>query len=576
MNNRELSDIFTLIADLLEIKGDVVYKVLAYRRAAENILNLGRDVNEVCRDGSLENVPGVGTAIALKAEELLSTGRLKFLEDLKTEVPETLVEMMQVHDIGPKKVRLFWKQGGITTLDELTSVAENGALRKLPGIGKKSESMIIAGIAALARRTGRCTMGVVWPVAQELLAFLRDVPGVHVVEVAGSLRRMKATVGDLDLLAAVMNSTPVMEAFIRHPYVAQVLSHGTTKSSVEFESGLRVQLWTHPVERFGTALQYATGSQDHNVRLRELALTRGLSLSEHALTRSDGSAILCANEHEVYHALGLPYIPPELREDTGEVQAALDDRLPELLEHSQIRSELHAHTTWSDGTASIETMAREAYGRGLNVLAITDHTYGLGVANGLTVGRLRQQRKEIELVQRKLGDSIQLLLGAEVEIRADGTLDFDNDVLEELDVVIAALHSGLRQPRAQITERLLRVCRNPHVDIIAHPGGRRMPDRESADIDMDAILAVAAESGVALEINANPARLDLEYVYARRAVRMGVCLAVNCDAHKPEHFDLLRFGVATARRGWVGPENVINAWEPERLLHWLSNKNGSG
>jgi DNA polymerase (family 10) len=383
---------------------------------------------------------------------------------------------------------------------------------------------------------------------------------------------MRATVGDLDLLVAASDSGAVMDAFVHRPDVARVLGHGETKSSVEFNNGLRAQLWAHPPERFGTALQYATGSKDHNVRLRELALKRGLSLSDQAFVKEDGDEILCATEQEVYALLGLPWIPPELREDRGEVQAALAGKLPTLIELSDMRAELHCHTTWSDGKLSVKEMAEAARDRGYKILAITDHSPSLGITGGLSKEDIKVQRAEIDAAQKDLGDSIRLLQGVEMEIRADGTLDYPDEVLTRFDIVCASLHVSLRQPRQKITERLLNAIRNPHVDMIGHPTGRLIPDREGADLDMEAILAAAAESGVALEINAHPARLDLDDVYARRAIELGIPLSINTDAHSPEDMDLMHFGVATARRGWVEAKDVINTWETERLSEWLKSR----
>jgi DNA polymerase (family 10) len=570
--NQQVADIFTRIADLLEIKGEVIYKILAYRKAADSLTNLGRDVNDIQREGALTEIPGVGKAIAEKIDELLTTGKLEFLEKLEAEVPPGLVEVLQVPDLGPKKAALFWKQIGVTNLAELEAAAQAGQLRSLPGMGEKSEARILAGIAALRRRSDRMPLGKAWPFAQSLLALLRAVPGVQAVEVAGSLRRMRATVGDIDLLAAASDSAAVMQAFVSHPEVIRVEGQGETKASVEFSHNLRAQLWVHPPERFGTALQYATGSKDHNVRLRELALKRGLSLSDQAFLKPDGSELLCASEDEVYAMLGLPWIPPELREDRGEVQAALAGELPRLIETGDVRAELHSHSTWSDGTLTIRQMAQAARERGMKILAITDHSASLGVAGGLSVDELKAQRAEIDAVQTELGDSIRLLQGCEVEIRADGTLDFPDEALANLEIVIAALHSSLRQPRDQVTERLLKAMRNPHVDVIAHPSGRLIPNREGADLDMEAVLATAAERGVALEINAHPSRLDLEDIYARRAWQMGIRLAINTDAHSAGDLDMLSFGVATARRGWVQADQVINTWQPERLLSWLRER----
>ena len=571
--NQSLAETFRLIADLLEIKGEVIYKTLAYRKAADNLTDLDRDINEVAKEGALTDLPGVGKAIAEKIDELLSTGKLKFLDKLAEEVPLSLADLLQIQGLGPKKVGLFWRELGITTLDELKAAAEASKLRDLPGMGAKSEEKILAGIAALARRSGRKPLGAAWPFAQDLLAWLRSLPGVTATEAAGSLRRMKDTVGDLDILAAATDSEPVMQAFVTRADVIEIIGHGPTKSSVEFTNGLRAQLWVHPPERFGTALQYATGSKDHNVRLRELALNSGYSLSEHALKRTaDESEITCATEEEVYQALGLSWIPPELREDRGEVQAAKADALPALITTRDRVAELHCHSNWSDGKASIREMARGAAQRGLKLIVISDHSQSLGIANGLTPERLHQQRAEIEAVQAELGNSIRILQGSEVEIKADGTLDYPNEILAELDLVVASLHTSLGQPRAQITQRLINAIQNPHVDIIGHPTGRMIPDREGADLDMDAVLAAAAESGVALEINAHPSRLDLKDIYARRAAELGIPLSINTDAHAPQHFDLIHFGIATARRAWVTPEQVINCWDMDEILEWLKNR----
>jgi DNA polymerase (family 10) len=572
MTNQQLADIFTRIGDMLEIKGEVIYKILAYRKAADSLSNLGRDVNDYWREGKLTEIPGVGKAIAEKIDELLSTGKLEFLEKLKQEVPESLVEELQVPDLGSKKVALFWKELGVTNLAELEAAARAGKLRSLPGMGEKSEAKVLAGIEALGRRSARLPLGRAWPFAAELLEFLRGLPGVSAAEAAGSLRRMRSTVGDIDLLVAAHDSAEIMAAFTRREDVARVRGQGTTKSSVEFHHGLSAQLWVHPPERFGTALQYATGSKDHNVRLRELALKKGLSLSEHALARPDGAEILCAAEEEVYAALGLPWIPPELREDRGEVQAAIAGKLPDLLNLEDMRAELHSHSTWSDGKLSIRQMAEAARDRGKKILALTDHSASLGVAGGMTPEDVHKQRREIDAVQVEMGDSIRLLQGAEVEILADGRLDFADEVLAGLDIVFASVHTSLRQPREKVTERMLGAIRNPHVDVIAHPTGRMIPDREGADLDMDAVFAAAKEHGTGLEINAHPSRLDLDDIYARRAIEMGIPLSINTDAHSESDMDLLHFGVATARRGWVRAEDVINTWEDGRLLKWLQDR----
>ena len=571
-SNQELANIFESIADLLEIKGEVVYKTLAYRKASDSLNNLARDVNDIWQEGDLTEIPGVGKAIAEKIDELLSTGKLEFFEKLENEVPPGLLDVLKVPDVGPKKAALFWHEAGISNLEELEEAARQGNLRKLPGMGEKSEAKIIAGLEALSRRSGRIPLGDAWPFGQELIQFLHALPDVVKVEAGGSLRRMRETVGDLDLLAAAENSKPVMDAFSGRPDVVNILSKGETKTSLEFNNGIRAQLWVHPPERFGTALQYATGSKDHNVRLRELALKQGLSLSDQSYSRENGKEILCADEEEVYRILDIPWIPPELREDRGEVEAAIAGNLPDLITVQDIQSDLHTHSTWSDGTLSIKEMAQAALRRGLKVLAITDHSKSLGIAGGLSEKELLEQRQEIDKVQEQLGVSLQLLQGSEVEIRADGSLDYSDEVLAKLDIVIASLHTSLRQNRQKITSRLIKAIENPYVDLIAHPTGRMIPDREGADLDMDAVLEAALEHGVVLEINAHPARLDLNDIYARRAADMGIRLSINTDAHSESDLDLLHFGVATARRGWISPEVVVNTWDTKRLTSWLESR----
>jgi len=572
ITNQELANIFRTIADLMEIKGENIYKILAYRKAADSLGNLGQDVNELWKEGKLTEVDGVGKAIAEKIDELLTTGHLGFLERLEAEVPPSLAEMLKVPDLGPKKVALFWKQLGITNLSDLDNAARAGKLRSLPGMGDKSEAKIIAGIEALSRRSNRIPLGRAWPFAQELMAFLRKAPGVEAVELGGSLRRMRATVGDLDILAAAKNSSGVMEVFVNRKDVARVLGKGEMKASVEFTHGLQAQLWVHPPEHWGTALVYATGSKDHNVRLREYALKKGFSLSEHSLQRKDGSEVTCEREEDVYKTLGLPWISPELREDRGEIQAAIKGELPRLIELSDIKSELHSHSTWSDGKLSIREMAEAAKRQGYNLLAVTDHTNSLGITQGMSPEDVKKQRLEIDAIAKDLGDSFHIIQGAEVEIKSDGTLDYSDEVLAELDIVIASLHSGLRQPREKITDRLIKAMHNPHVDIIGHPTGRLMPDREPSDLDMDAVLAAAAQTGIAMEINAHPARLDLDDVHARRATEMGIKLSINTDAHSDTDMDLMHFGVSTARRGWVKADEVINTWSVTHLLEWLKNR----
>ncbi|MBI3164454.1 MAG: DNA polymerase/3'-5' exonuclease PolX [Chloroflexi bacterium] len=573
MNNKQLANVFTLIANLLEIKGEIIYKTLAYRKAAESLDTLGREASEYWKEGKLADIPGVGKAIAEKIDELLDTGKLEFLEKLKKEVPESLAGWLQVPSLGPKKVALIWKTLNITTLAELEAAAKEGRLRDLPGMGAKSETAILDGLASLARRSGRLPLGRAYPLAREIIRVLKGVKGVVAAEPAGSLRRMRSTIGDLDILVASKDSAAVMEAFVNLKGVERVLGKGDTKASIEFFDGVRAQLWVHPPQEFGTALQYATGSKDHNVQLRQIALDKGLSLSDHSFKKiKGGKEIFCATEEEVYKTLGLPWIPPELREGRGEVDAAKKDKLPKLIQVKDIKSNLHMHSTYSDGKLSMLDMAKAAMRRGLKVVAFTDHSVSLGVANGLSIERHKEQAAEIRKIQKQLGDEILILHGSEVEIKADGSLDYPDAFLASLDLVVASLHSSLRQPRKKITERLLKVVRNPHVDIIGHPTGREFPDREGADLDMEVILQAAAESGVAMEINAHPSRLDLDDAYARRANELGVPISINTDAHSEEDYDMLHYGVAIGRRAWLEPGNVVNTWTAKKLTDWLKKR----
>ncbi len=572
MNNHELAAIFERIADLMEIKGEIIYKTLAYRRAAENLRTLGQEVSSLRNQGQLTDIPGVGKAIAEKIEELLDTGKLEFLEKLELEVPPTLIEILQVPDIGPKKVALFWKQAGITTLSELESAAQQGHLRRLPGMGEKSETRILEGIAALRRRSKRMTLGLAVPVGRRWLDWLREQPGVVQAELAGSLRRWRSTIGDLDLVAASDQPASIMQAFTTHPEVQRVLGQGENKSSVELSNGINIQLWIQPPEKFGALLQFVSGSKEHNVRLRELAQKKGLSLSERGLINEAGQEITFADESGLYKALGLDWIAPELREDRGEIQAAAAGNLPHLITTADLQADFHTHSTWSDGSVSIREMAQAAVQRGLKVLAITDHSVSLGIANGLSAARLREQRLEIQLVQAEMGDQITLLQGAEVEIKADGSLDHPDEVLAELDLVIASLHVSLRQPREEVTRRLINAIRNPHVDIIGHPSGRLLPNREGADLDWETVLREAQLHNIILEINANPTRLDLDEIYARRAAEMGILLSINTDAHSPLDFELAEYGVSVARRAWINAAQVFNTWPEEKIRAFLQSR----
>src|SRR5512143_740267 len=573
MNNRQLAETFTLIADLLEIKGEIVYKTLAYRKAAESLMGLGREASEYWKEGKLQEIPGVGAAIAEKIDELLTTGKLEFLEKLKKEVPPGLVEWLPIPGLGPKRAALIWKTLNITTFAELEAAAKEGKLRDLPGMGAKTETAILEGINTLSRRSVRIPLGRACPIAEARIAELKKVKGVGNAQMGGSLRRMRDTVGDLDILVASKDPAAVMDVFVKLPRIHRVLGKGETKSSIEFNDGLRVQVWVYPPQEFGTALVYATGSKEHNIRLREMALAKKLSLSDHSFKNIiNGSEIFCATEEEVYKILGLPWIPPELREDRGEIQAAKANKLPKLIVRKDIKADLQMHSTWSDGKLSMLEMARFAAKRGMKVIAFTDHSVSLGVTGGLSMEDHKKQAAEIKKIQKQLGDSILVLHASEVEIKADGSLDYPDEFLASLDLVLASMRTSLRHPREKVTERMINAIRNPYVHIIGHPTGRLIPDREGADLDMDAILNAAAETGVALEINAHPSRLDLDDMYARRAKELGIPISINTDSHSEADFDMLPYGVATARRAWLEPNDVINCWTKDKLLKWLKKR----
>ena len=577
MKNQQVAEILAAMADILSIQGENYHRIMAYRRAAENVATLGQPLEEVWRAGELETIPGIGKTLAAKIDELMRTGHLEAYEKLKAQVPAGVVEMLQIPDVGPRKAALFWNELGITNVEALEKAAREGRLRGIKGMGARSEAKVMAGIEALKRRTGRTPLGVAWPLAYAMLGALQQAPGVVRAAPAGSMRRMRETVGDLDLLVAATDAEPVMACFRELAPVAEILLSGPTRTSIRTHDGLQVDLRVLEPARWGTALQYFTGSQAHNVRLRALALDRGFSLSEYALVRLPKSprlrkSILCATERQVYAALGLPFIPPELREDRGEIGAALEDNLPNLIEPGDLKGDLHFHTTWSDGRHSLLEMARAAQEHGLEYGSVADHSHSLGIVKGVTADDLRRQRAEIEEVNRRMGGTFRLLAGAEVEVLADGTLDFCDEVLAELDLVVAAVHTGLRQGREQFTARTLAAIRNPHVDVIAHPTGRLIGEREGADLDMEAIFRAAAEMGTALEINAYFKRLDLCDVHVRRALELGVKLVIDSDAHDVNRFATLPFGVATARRGWATAADVLNTHGVEDVLAWAAGK----
>ncbi|MFS8665179.1 MAG: DNA polymerase/3'-5' exonuclease PolX [Limnochordales bacterium] len=568
MKNLELAWILDEIADLLELQGENPFKVRAYRRAARSVELLPEDIETVWQRGELGQVEGVGKAIEAKIAEYLSTGTMAFYEELKQQMPPGLRELTRVPGVGPKLAQTLYRELGVTSLDELEAACRAQRVRHVKGLGPRSELNILRGIERLRRQSARVPLGVALPIAQQLVKALAALPAVQRIAVAGSLRRGRETVGDLDIVASSSDPAAVMDAFVALPGVEQVLARGETKVSVVLKLGMQADLRVVADGQFAAALHHFTGSKEHNVALRELAHSQGLKISEYGIVRIiDGQPLAIATEADVFAAVGLPYIPPELREDGSEITAAREGRLPALVTLADIKGDLHVHSHWSDGVNSIEEMARAAQARGYQYIAITDHSRSLGVARGLDPERLEAQLAEIEALNRRL-DGFRVLSGCEVDILPDGTLDLPDELLARLDVVVASVHSAMQQDEAEMTERLVAAMRHPHVDIIGHPTGRLLGRREPYAVDMERIIAVAAETGTALEINASPERLDLKDVHARWARERGVMLVVNTDAHSVEGLEQMAYGVTVARRAWLGAGDVLNSlpW-PELKAH---------
>jgi len=572
LKNIELSRIFEQIAKILKIKGENPFKIRAYEKITLVLENLPIDIETIYQQGGLNNIPGVGTGIAKKIEEFLTTGQLEYYEKLKTTIPAGVVELLDISEVGPKTAKLLYEQLEIDNIDKLEKAVREHQIKDLPGMGEKSETNILRGIELYKRRKERFLLGRALPLAEEMVGSLSQLKETNKISFAGSLRRKKETIGDIDILVTSQNPEKIMRTFISLPQVREILAEGPTKSSIITKDDLHIDVRVVEPISFGAALQYFTGSKAHNIKLRELALKRGLKINEYGVFEVEsGNRIAGEKEEEVYQALNLPFIPPELREDRGEIEAAQENKLPQLVEYSQIKGDLHLHTKWSDGAHTIRQMAEAAQKRGYKYIAITDHSQSLKFAGGLIEERLREQVEEIQKLNQELKD-FTILSGIEVDIKSDGSLDFSDEILSKLDVVIAAIHSGFKQESKIITERIIKALQNRFVNIIAHPTGRLIGYRESYQVDINEMMEVAVKTGTILEINAYPERLDLNDIYCRMAKEKGVQLAIETDAHSIEGLTFMDLGVAVARRGWLEEKEVINTLPLDKLLKRLKNK----
>jgi DNA polymerase (family X) len=566
--NFEVAAALHELADLLQINGGDRFRTLAYRRAGDAVRGLGRDVSTMT-GAELNAVHGIGKATAGKVMELLQSGTIALLEELRAKYPSGVLEMTRLSGLGPKKALAVHDALGVGTLEELEVALKAGRLRDLKGFGAKSEENLLRALASHSREERRILLGDALVVAEEMLEGLRTIPSVERASYAGSLRRMRDTIGDLDLLAATSNPREVVEAFAGLPNVGRVLGAGPAKCSVLTRNGLQVDLRVVAPEEFGSALQYFTGSKAHNVKVRERAVRMGLKLSEYGLFRA-GERIAGSTEEEVYGALGMQTPPAPMREDRGEVELALRGLLPSLVSVGDLRGDLQSHSVYSDGRRTIREMALAAAAKGYEYFAITDHGRSLSIVRNLSLEDIERQRAEIKALNEELAGRIVVLHGLEANIGMEGELDYADEVLAGFDVVVASLHHQLRGEREVMTRRVLRAIENPHVHILGHPTGRMMPRRPGSDLDMEAVCRAALAHGVALEINANPRRLDLKDDHAFLARQMGCLFAISTDAHSPRELDLMRFGVATAQRGWVEARDVVNAWPLEKLRRFLA------
>jgi DNA polymerase (family 10) len=570
MKNAAIAKVFQDMADLLELKGENKFKIRAYQRAARAIEYLPKEIEIMLEAGEdLQTIPGVGEAIAKKTIELVNTGKLGAYEELKAEFPEGITKLLEIPGIGPKTANKLSTELGIQSVDELEQAIKDGRVAKLFRLGDKTADNILQQIEATRRKDQRIPIGEALPVVDDVLDALRTLPGVKNLTAAGSLRRFKETVGDIDLMGTADNPEEVINAFVNLPQIREVVAKGPTKATVILPGGLQADLRMVEHDSFGSLLQYFTGSKQHNITLRTREQKSGLKLSEYGITDVKTDKLeKFATEEAFYRRLGLQYIPPEIREDQGEIELAEKGEVPKLIGLSDIKGDIHVHTNWSDGQDSIEDMAQAAKARGYLYLAITDHSAGRGIAHGLSEERLRQQIEEIKRLNEQL-KGIRIFTGTEVDIRADGSIDLPQKLLADLDVVVAAIHSAMNQSEEQITRRITGAIENPHIDVIAHPTCRLLGEREPVAVDMEAVFRAAVKYNKALEINAMPSRLDLKDIHIYRARELGVKLIMGTDSHSTAHLGFMRFGIGIARRGWCQPKDILNTRPVKEMLSFL-------
>jgi len=571
VTNSDIASRLNEIAALMEFDGEPFFKIKAYERAARSLEDAETPARELIKADALQELPGVGKAIAQKIVDIENTGTCKYLEELRAKFPPTILELLHVPGVGTKTAIAMFQTLGIAGIEDLRRAVDDGSIATLPRLGAKGVENLKLALSRLAAHTQRMRLGDAWALAQEITAALEGAQIAKNIVAAGSLRRMEPTVGDLDFICTSSTPDKALDYFCAMSGVERISAKGDTKATVWLRAGIAADLRVVPHRCFGNLLQHFTGNKEHNVKLREYAIRKGLKVSEWGIeTVESGRVRTSATEAGVYEMLGLQFIPPEIRLGLDEIDLSRRNELPELVSLGDIRGDLHDHTTWSDGTRSIEQMAREAAGRGLAYLSISDHSRGRAVGNGLSVERLREQIAQVREAATKYG--IRLLCSSEVDIRADGTLDFPDEVLAELDIVVASIHSGFAGDKEKQTKRLLRAIANPNVNIIGHPTGALIEERAGYEFDSDAVFRAAAESGTALEINANPARLDLSAGMARRAKELGCTISIDTDAHHFEDFDNLRFGVGTARKAGLTKADVLNTREVDDVLRFVAAK----